>query len=184
MLVTALDEIVQQATRASDIVKRVRAFINPMRASHEALAINDLVEHALVLLRPELRRNRVVVHTAWAADLPPASGDRVLLEQVVVNLVQNAMQAMRDMPPAGRRIDVDTRRAGSVVEVTVADSGPGVPVGQLEQVFMPFFSTRTDGLGLGLNICRTIVEAHGGRMAVVNRPQGGAAFSFTLPINP
>lgn len=155
-----------------------------MRASHEALAINELVEHALALLRPELRRNRVIVHTAWTADLPPVSGDRVLLEQVVVNLVQNAMQAMREIPPAGRRIDITTRRAGAIEEVTVADSGLGVPVDQMEQVFMPFFSTRADGLGLGLNICRTIVEAHGGRMAVVNRPQGGAAFSFTLPITP
>uniref|UniRef100_UPI00333E7567 sensor histidine kinase n=1 Tax=Castellaniella defragrans TaxID=75697 RepID=UPI00333E7567 len=183
MLVTALDEIVQQATRASDIVTRVRAFINPMRASHEALVIEKLIEHALVLLQPELRRHRVTVRTAWTADLPPVSGDRVLLEQVVVNLVQNAMQAMRETPPASRRIDIATRRAGPAVEVTVADSGPGIPEAQLEQVFMPFFSTRIDGLGLGLNICRTIVEAHGGRLTAANRPQGGAVFSVTLPIN-
>ncbi|HEU0229893.1 MAG TPA: PAS domain S-box protein [Burkholderiaceae bacterium] len=182
MLVTALDEIVQQATRASDIVKRARAFINPVQASHETLAINELATHALALLQPALRRDRVTVQTSLAADLPLISGDRVLLEQVVVNLIQNAAQAMRDTRPPLRRIELSTRLAGSAMEVSVADHGPGVPIDQMEQVFMPFFSTRADGLGLGLNICRTIIEAHGGRMTVINRPQGGADFTFTLPI--
>ncbi|WP_374480456.1 ATP-binding protein [Zoogloea sp.] len=184
MLVTALDEIVEQATRASEIVKRVRAFINPQRGSYEGLAIDGVIAHSLALLQPELQRGHVAVRSVLADGLPPVRGDRVLLEQVLVNLVQNAVQAMHDTPPARRRIELTARQAGPAVEVTVADNGPGIPAEQLEQVFSAFFSTKSDGLGLGLNICRTIVEAHGGHLAVANRPGGGAAFTFTLPTNP
>lgn len=183
MMLTALDGMVEQAARASDIVKRVRAFLNPQRAGYETLAINDLVDHAWALLQPELQRNRVAVISRLAVDLPPVRGDRVLLEQVLVNLIQNAVQAMRDAASSECRIELHTRREGAAVEVCVADRGPGIPAAQLEQIFLPFFSTRPDGLGLGLKICRTIVEAHGGRMTAANCRAGGAAFTFTLPTN-
>ncbi|WP_345796066.1 ATP-binding protein [Castellaniella sp. MT123] len=184
MIATALDGIVEQATRASDIVRRVRAFINPQRAVYETLAINELVEHAHALLLPELQRSRVVVVSDLAAGLPSVRGDRVLLEQVLVNLIQNAVQAMRETPPSRRRIELSSHREGGVVEIRVADQGPGIPADRMEQIFLPFFSTRPDGLGLGLKICRTIIEAHSGRLWVANRLAGGAAFTFTLPINP
>jgi signal transduction histidine kinase len=99
-----------------------------------------------------------------------------------VNLIHNAMHAMQDRPRG--TIDLTSRRVDAGVRITVTDQGPGIPPEQLEQVFAPFFTTRPDGLGLGLNICRSIVEAHGGSMSVENRPGGGALFSFTLPTTP
>jgi len=182
MLAGALDEIVEQSKRASEIVKRVRAFINPKRGHYENLAVDGVTAHAAALLEPELKQAGIHLHLDLADDGVLVRGDRVLLEQVLVNLIHNAMHAMQDRPR--RRIDVASRRTDQGVRVTVSDTGPGIPPEQLEQIFAPFFTTRPDGLGLGLNICRTIVEAHGGFMTVENPASGGAAFSFTLPVAP
>ena len=187
ILANALDEIVGQSQRASEIVKRVRAFINPQRAQYESLAMASIVTHAQTLLQPELQRQgaslQVVLDDAGAT----VRGDRVLLEQVVVNLIQNALQAVQDQPPrspARRGIELACRRAGPSLRISVADRGPGIAPERLEQVFAPFFTTKPDGLGLGLSICRTIVEAHGGCITVENRAGGGAIFAFTLPTLP
>jgi C4-dicarboxylate-specific signal transduction histidine kinase len=182
MLAGALDEIVEQSKRASEIVKRVRAFINPQRGHHENLAIDGVIAHAAALLTPELRRDGVNLQLALDDGGARVRGDRVLLEQVLVNLIHNAMHAMQDSPRG--RIDLTSRRVDQGVRITVTDAGPGIPPEQLDQIFAPFFTTRPDGLGLGLNICRTIVEAHGGAMSVDNPAGGGAAFSFTLPTVP
>jgi C4-dicarboxylate-specific signal transduction histidine kinase len=182
MLPGALAGIVEQSTRASEIVKRVRAFINPQRAHYERLAMESVIAHAETLLKPELQRHGVTLRLALEDAEVPVRGDRVLLEQVLVNLIHNAMHAMHGQPRAA--IELSTRRVEQGLRITVADHGPGIPPEQLEQVFAPFFTTKSDGLGLGLNICRTIVEAHGGFMTVDNRPGGGAAFSFTLPTVP
>ena len=184
MLAGALDEIVGQSQRASEIVKRVRAFINPQRAQYERLAMESVIAHAHTLLEPELKAQgvslRLLLDDAGAA----VRGDRVLLEQVLVNLIHNAMQAMQDQPRHRRAIELACRRTAQGLRISVADQGPGIPPEQLDQVFAPFFTTRPDGLGLGLNICRTIVEAHGGCITVENRLEGGAVFSFTLPTVP
>jgi PAS domain S-box-containing protein len=188
MLAGALDDIVEQAKRASEIVKRVRAFINPQRAHYESLTMESVITHAETLLKPELQRHGVALRLVLEDGGAAVRGDRVLLEQVLVNLIHNALHAMQEQPPhqAAARlvIELSTRRVDQGVCITVADQGPGIPPDQLEQVFAPFFTTRRDGLGLGLNICRTIVEAHGGSIAVDNRAGGGAAFSFTLPTVP
>jgi two-component system, LuxR family, sensor histidine kinase DctS len=182
MLAGALDEIVEQSKRASEIVKRVRAFINPQRAQYERLTIASVVTHAAALLDPELRRDGTALRVALDDGDACVRGDRVLLEQVLVNLIHNAMHAMQDRPRGS--IELASGRVDQGVRITVSDEGPGIPPEQLEQIFAPFFTTRPDGLGLGLNICRTIVEAHGGAMTVENRAGGGAAFSFTLPTVP
>lgn len=182
MLAGALDEIVEQSTRASEIVKRVRAFINPQRAQYEILDVDGVVKHAAALLTPELRRDGIALRLALDDGGARVRGDRVLLEQVLVNLIHNAMHAMQDRPRGS--IELASRRVDQGVRVTVADEGPGIPLEQREQIFAPFFTTRPDGLGLGLNICRTIVEAHGGCMTVDSADGGGAAFSFTLPTVP
>jgi PAS domain S-box-containing protein len=190
LLPGALDEIVEQSKRASEIVKRVRAFINPQRAHYESLTMASLIAHAETLLKPELQRHGVALRLLLADADVPVRGDRVLLEQVLVNLIHNAMHAMHAMQeqqhasPVRGAIELSTLRIEAGLRVTVADQGPGIPPEQLEQVFAPFFTTKPDGLGLGLNICRTIVEAHGGFMTVENRTGGGAAFSFTLPTVP
>jgi PAS domain S-box-containing protein len=182
MLAGALDEIVEQSKRASEIVKRVRAFINPQRAQYESLTIASVVTHAAALLTPELRRDGMALRLDLDDDGARVRGDRVLLEQVLVNLIHNAMHAMHDRPRGS--IELASRRVDQGVRISVIDEGPGIPPEQLDQIFAPFFTTRPDGLGLGLNICRTIVEAHGGAMTVDNRAGGGAAFSFTLPTVP
>jgi two-component system, LuxR family, sensor histidine kinase DctS len=182
MLAGALDEIVEQSKRASEIVKRVRAFINPQRAQYERVTIASVVTHAAALLDPELRRDGTALRVALDDGDACVRGDRVLLEQVLVNLIHNAMHAMQDRPRGS--IELASGRVDQGVRITVSDEGPGIPPEQLEQIFAPFFTTRPDGLGLGLNICRTIVEAHGGAMTVENRAGGGAAFSFTLPTVP
>ena len=147
----------------------------------------SIVTHAETLLIPELQRQgaslRVLLDDAGAA----VRGDRVLLEQVVVNLIQNALQAMQDQPPRSpprRDIELACRRTEQGLRVSVADRGPGIPPERLEQVFAPFFTTKPDGLGLGLSICRTIVEAHGGCITAENRAGGGAILAFTLPTLP
>jgi PAS domain S-box-containing protein len=187
MLGGALDEIVGQSRRASEIVKRVRAFINPQRGHYEILTMESVITHAEALLKPELQRHDVTLRLLLEDAGAPVRGDRVLLEQVLVNLIHNALHAMQDQPreaSALRGIELSARHVEHGLRITVADQGPGIPPEQLEQAFAPFFTTKPDGLGLGLNICRTIVEAHGGFMTVENRPGGGAAFSFTLPTTP
>lgn len=184
LLVAALDEIVGQSQRASEIVKRVRAFIKPQRGQHQPVSVASLAAHVESLLQPELQAHGITLQRDPIDAAITVRGDRVLLEQVLVNLIHNAIHVVHDQPRQRRAILLSVRRAGTAVRVTVADQGPGLPADGVEQVFTPFFTTRPDGLGLGLSICRTIVEAHGGEIAAANRDGGGAAFSFTLPAEP
>lgn len=183
VLVSALDDMVEQSQRASEIVQRVRGFINPRRGSYAACDVHAVIAHSLVLLKSELERQSVTVTQRLSAHLPAVRGNRILLEQVLINLLQNAIQAMHELAPAQRRIDIGTALTERAVQIQVGDAGPGVPEAVLEQVFTPFFSTKPEGLGLGLNICRTIVEAHGGHLQVANRAGGGAVFTFTLAVS-
>ncbi len=187
MLTGALDDIVEQSRRASEIVKRVRAMINPQRADYATLVIGAVIDHVETLLRPELNGQGVQLRVMLEDPAVKVRGDQVLLEQVLVNLIHNAAQAMHDQPRHRRRIVLATCRVAQGVQgvrIAVSDQGPGIPPEQLDQIFAPFFTTKPDGLGLGLNICRTIVEAHGGSMTVANDAEGGATFSFILPIVP
>lgn len=184
MLAGALDDIVEQSRRASEIVRRVRAMINPQRADYATLVIGAVIDHAAVLLKPELERERVTLRLGMEDPGVTIRGDRILLEQVLVNLIHNASHAMQDQPRHRRRIVLSSRRVAQGICIAVSDQGPGIPPDQLEQIFAPFFTTKVDGLGLGLNICRTIIEAHGGALTVVNDADGGATFSFILPIVP
>jgi PAS domain S-box-containing protein len=183
VLVAALDDMVEQSRRASEIVRRVRGFINPGRGGYEACDVHAVITHSLLLLKSELERQSVTVTQRLSEQLPRVRSNRVLLEQVLINLLQNAAQAMQDLPAAQRVIDIETQLLERAVQVQVGDAGPGVPQALLDQVFTPFFSTKPEGLGLGLNICRTIVEAHGGHMIVANRATGGAVFTFTLALS-
>ena len=182
MLTGALDDIVEQSRRASEIVKRVRAMINPQRADYATLVIGAVIDHVEALLKPELNGQGVLLRVMLEDPAVKVRGDQVLLEQVLVNLIHNAAQAMHDQPRHRRRIVLSTSGVAQGVRIAVSDQGPGIPPEQLDQIFAPFFTTKPDGLGLGLNICRTIVEAHGGSMLVANDEDGGATFSFILPI--
>ena len=146
--------------------------------------INALVDSVLALLKPEIQARRARVLTALEDKLPMVPGDRVLLEQVLLNLVLNSLQAMLDTPQERRLVEITTQSTDTSLVIAVADRGPGIDADAEAHLFEPFFTTKADGLGLGLNICRTIVESHHGRLTFANRPDGGALFMVHLPCTP
>jgi len=182
VLADCLDGIRAQAQRAREVIDRVREMARRRSTVFAPVALNEVVGNVLALVGPELRRHQVSVGTVLDDSLPLVNGDRILLEQVLVNLLLNAMQALDAVPSAQRRIEVGTARDDGRVRFSVADHGPGVPAAAAERLFEPFNTTRPQGLGLGLSICRTIVESHGGRIGHAPRDGGGAVFTVELPI--
>jgi PAS domain S-box-containing protein len=177
----ALESIVKDGNRASEIIARIRGLIKKKPAVIESLAINDPIAGIIELIRGEAKRHGVAVRLDLEDDLPPVEGDRVQLQQVLLNLVMNAIEAM-DEDCEERELCIATSKSdeGSVV-VSVQDTGPGLDPALGDEVFDAFCTTKASGLGMGLSICRSIVEAHGGRIwAVANEPRG-ARFFFTLP---
>jgi C4-dicarboxylate-specific signal transduction histidine kinase len=135
----------------------------------------------LALLKAEVRHHRVQVRLQLAADLAEVQGDRVLLEQVLLNLILNSLQAMDGLPRARRLIEISTANQPGGIRVSIRDHGPGMDAQAAQRVFEPFFTTRAEGLGLGLNICRTIIESHGGRLGFEQAADEGITFFFDLP---
>lgn len=177
----ALSLIVKAGNRASEVVGRIRALIKKVPARKDAVAINDTILEVIALTRTEATNNSVSVRTQLAEGLPSVQGDRVQLQQVLINLIINAIEAMRDVGKEERELLISTRNEPDGVSVEVRDSGPGFTPEALDRVFEAFYTTKPGGLGLGLSICRSIVEAHGGRLwAEANEPRG-ALFQFTLP---
>jgi PAS domain S-box-containing protein len=172
---------VSDARRAGDIIRRIRSMASHGEPELLPLALNDVVEEVMVFLGPELRRQAVEATLNLAADLPSVRGDRVQLQQVFANLAVNALQAMADQ--GERRLIIRTAQTEpKTVYAEVEDTGPGIPPGQLDHLFQSFFTTKKGGMGIGLAICRSIVESHGGRLGATNLSGGaGARFRFTLP---
>ncbi|HSI36747.1 MAG TPA: ATP-binding protein, partial [Tepidisphaeraceae bacterium] len=177
----------EQAHRAADIVRRMRRFVRRGEpAAHGPIDCAAAITDALRLADPELRRAHARVDLHLAPDLPPVAGDAIEVQQVLINLLQNAVDAMAGTPEDDRvitiRASAPTPETPDAVRVTVADAGPGIPPDVAAHLFEPFLTTRPHGLGLGLAISRTIIENHGGRLTGENRPDGvtGAVFSFTL----
>jgi PAS domain S-box-containing protein len=183
-LLETLGDISVQAQRAAEIVRRIRGFVRQHTPGFQDCAVNEVVNNVLALLRPELRHQRAKAMVCLAHILPPIQADRLLLEQVILNLVVNAVQAMHERHPVDKVVEVETGRIDDFVFIRVSDRGPGIPPEIAEMLFAPFFTTKPEGLGLGLNICRTTVESHRGRLDFENRPEGGATFTVYLPITP
>jgi PAS domain S-box-containing protein len=177
----ALGDITAQAQRAADIVSRIRGFVRLQTSGFERCTVNAMVANVLALLKPEIRQQQARVSTHLAEGLPTIQADRLLLEQVVLNLLLNALQAMQGMASADKQVRVETGLEEGMVSIRVTDSGPGIAQAVQAQLFEPFFTTKPEGLGLGLNICRTTVEAHRGRLVCENHAQGGAVFTVYLP---
>ena len=177
----ALSLIVKEGNRAGEVVARIRALIKKAPARKDAVAINDAILEVIALTRTEAANNSVSVRTQLAEGLPRVQGDRVQLQQVLLNLIINAIEAMRDVGEEERELLISTRNEPDGVSVEVRDSGPGFAPETLERVFEAFYTTKPGGLGMGLSICRSIIEAHGGRLwASANLPRG-ASFQFALP---
>jgi PAS domain S-box-containing protein len=178
----SLDRIVRDGHRARDVIDRLRALIKKAPRRKDRLDINEAIREVIEFTRGEVMKNSVSVDTDLAEGLPLIEGDRVQLQQVILNLLINAVQAMSGMSEGERELLISTARAEpDGVLVTVQDSGPGLAPGVLDRLFEPFYTTKPGGLGLGLSICRSIIEAHGGRLwASANVPYG-AIFHFTVP---
>ena len=181
----ALDRIVDNALRANDVIDRIRTLVKKAPPRNERFDINDAIGAVIELTRAEAARSDVLVETALADSLPMIEGDRVQLQQVILNLIMNGIEAMSDVNDGARELLISTLEdATHGVLVQVRDSGPGLAPDTIEHLFNAFYTTKPDGLGLGLSICRSIIEAHGGRMwATANVPQG-VVFEFTVPIHP
>lgn len=176
------ERIVADAQRAAEIIARVRRMAERREPEAGPLAMNAVIEEAVGFLRHELQGKGVTVSLALAPDLPPVRADRTQLQQVVVNLAVNAIQAMANADAASRTLTLASEVAEGRVRITVSDSGPGIPAADLPRLFQSFFTTKDGGMGMGLPICRSILEAHGGTIEARNAPDGdGACFVFTLP---
>jgi PAS domain S-box-containing protein len=176
----AISEIANDGTRASAIISRIRALLQKGVPERVELDVNQIIEEVAVLLRDELIRNRVSLRTDLGADLPRVSGDRVQLQQVLINLVMNGIEAMRSLAHRPRELFIKSARNHNGVLIQVEDSGEGLDPQQAEHIFEPFFTTKPEGIGMGLSISQSILESHGGRLWAENGPKG-ALFQFTLP---
>jgi two-component system, LuxR family, sensor kinase FixL len=178
----AAQRMIAAAQRASEVMDRIRALTNKMPPQRGVLAINDLLRETLALMETELRARRTVVDTELAEPPPAIIGDRVQLQQVVLNLTMNGVEAMSLVADQPRLLRISSRREapGSVL-VAVEDCGTGLDPAIAEKIFDPFFTTKAGGMGMGLSICRSIIDGHGGRLWASPATGHGALVQFTLP---
>jgi C4-dicarboxylate-specific signal transduction histidine kinase len=176
----AISEIANDGTRASAVISRIRTLLRKGSSERVPLDVNQIIREVNVLLRGELTRNRVSLRTALDAGLPRVNGDRVQLQQVLINLVMNGIEAMRSPAHRPRELLIRSTPNSNHVLIQVQDSGEGLNPQQVEHIFEPFFTTKPEGIGMGLSISRSIVESHGGRLWAEPVPRG-ALFQFTLP---
>src|SRR5688500_11984233 len=168
-----------QSLRAGGIVRRLRQFVSRGDLTKTLEDLPRVIEEAGALALIGAREQNIETHFAFGTDATPVLIDRLQIQQVLINLSRNALEAMRDGDK--KRLDVTTLLLDpATVEVTIADSGPGSPADVGEKLFEAFNSSKSEGMGLGLSICRTIIEAHGGRIRALDRPAGGTEFRFTL----
>jgi signal transduction histidine kinase len=180
-----LRDIVADDQRAVEVIRRLRNLLKRGEVQFQPLSANETVEEVLKLLRSELIDRGVTVHTELASGLPILHSDRVELQQVLINLIANACDAMADMPKQSRVLTIRTAADGDdFVLISVCDVGPGIAEGTLEKVFEPFFTSKANGLGLGLSVCRTMINAHGGKLWAEHNTKRGAAFHLQLPVGP
>jgi len=172
--------IVKDGTRAAEIINRIRLLFKKGTPQRELVDINEVIREMVVLLRSEVARHNMLVETELATDLPQVMGDRVQLQQVMMNLMINGIDAMKDVEGARKLAIKSQRGENEQILVSVSDTGVGLPAQQADQIFKAFFTTKPHGTGMGLSISRSIVESHDGRLWVVENSPRGARFCFTL----
>ena len=199
----AIHRIVRDGNRASDVITRMRALFKKTPAAKEPVDVNEIIQEVLAVTQNELQRNRVSLRTEFAKDLPMVIGDKIQLQQVILNLVVNAIEAMRGVGEGSRELCVNSQKSVGIsgetgsntvvgnalaesqsasVLIAVRDSGPGLDSTQLQHVFEAYYTTKSQGMGMGLPISRSIIEAHGGRLWAKTNTPCGALFEFTLPV--
>jgi C4-dicarboxylate-specific signal transduction histidine kinase len=178
----ALASIVNDGNRAAEVINWIRALIKKTPAPKEGIDVNDAILDVVTITRSELVRHGVSLLTELATGLPRIEGYRVQLQQVVLNLILNAVEAMSSLDEAARelRISTTTNASGGIL-VAVRDNGPGLEPALVNRLFEPFYTTKPNGIGMGLAICNSIIEAHGGRLSASANEPRGAVFQFTLP---
>ena len=182
-LLDALEQTAEQAGRANEIVRRVRGFIHKEEPERKPVDVNDVIRGLADLLRADAREHDSELQLDLAESMPLVMADPIQIQQVIVNLAHNGIEAMNDCGPASRCLSIHTSgQSNGVVEVTVRDHGVGIPSDSLDHIFDPFFTTKSQGLGMGLSISRTIVEAHGGRLWATSDVGCGTVFHFTLAL--
>jgi len=178
-----LGKIQAASSKIEAVIRRVMDFSKPSEPRLESLDIHKPIEEALGLCAVLLRKTRVEIITDLAPGLPPCNADAQLIEQVVLNLITNAAEAMKGMEKC-KKIKISTSQTGLRIVVSVADTGPGVPPDLTQKIFDPFFTTKKSSTGIGLSLCQRIVHDHGGILKVSRGPLGGAEFSFAIPVKP
>jgi two-component system sensor kinase FixL len=177
-----LQDIAADARRAGEVIHRTRSLLKKDPGRFRLLDLNEVIRETVALTHTDAIIRHQPIDLDLAADLPAVMGDRIQIQQVLLNLVLNGMDAMAAKAAAERRLSVQTSREENALRVGVHDHGPGIPADHLEQIFATFFTTKPHGMGMGLAISRSIVEAHGGKIWAENNPEGGATFWFTLPV--
>jgi len=181
---TALERIVRDAHRAGDAIGTIQATLEKSSENRVPLNINHLIREILALLHGDFQRRRILVRTKLSTELPAVMADRVRLQQVMLNLVMNAVEAMDSVPDRARILQVTSGTHNSMgVLITVEDSGPGMEPKDTNRIFEPFYTTKSNGIGMGLSICRSIIEAHGGCLSASLCHPHGLALQVTLPTN-
>jgi C4-dicarboxylate-specific signal transduction histidine kinase len=174
--------IIADGHRAGEIISRIRALVKKAPPQKDWVNINETILEVIALARSEVHRNRVSLQTQLSSDVPLILGDRIQLQQVILNLIINAIEAMSEISEGPRELQVVTRKDElQGVLVTVRDSGPGLDPDSLDHLFTAFYTTKPQGMGMGLAISRSIIEAHGGRLWAIPNDGPGATFQFTLP---
>ena len=175
-----LDDIAGDARHAGLIISKIRGIMKKGDADYHSLDINTLLDEVLALYQNAFSLDRISVSIEKAPNLLPIKGDRVRLQQVLMNLIANAMDAMANSPQ--KAFSFETSQSEEMVKVSVSDTGSGVKMSDIDQIFDPFYTTKDDGMGIGLRLCESIIEEHGGRIWAENNPDGGTTFCFTLKV--
>jgi signal transduction histidine kinase len=180
----AATRVVKDATRAAEIISRTRLLFKRVNPQSELMDINEVIRETLALMIGDMSRNSISVRLELGDDLPQITGDRVQLQQVIMNLMANGIDAIKD-GNGTRELAFNSQRAeNQQLMVSISDTGVGLPVAQADQIFDAFFTTKPNGTGMGLRISRSIIESHGGRLWATDNSPHGAVFHLTLPIHP
>jgi signal transduction histidine kinase len=167
------------------VITRTRAFLKKTPTQKSALDINEIVQETIALAHSEVQKNQILLQTNFSAALPKVAGDKIQLQQVLLNLLMNGMESIKTATDGAAQLSVETEEyEENYILVAVKDSGVGLDPGSLDKIFEAFYTTKEEGMGMGLSISRSIIEAHGGRLWAIPNDGNGMTFQFTLPVSP